>query len=137
MKKRFCVAFSKSKNAPRLGAFFGGEGGIRTHGSLATSPHFECGALVHYATSPGEKPSRTNPKYHNSIYSAIKIACSSSANPTSKTGKTTYKQKDDRGRLSYNYSCCSIAGAKITLTDDLESEVQIIRELLDSSPSDN
>ena len=30
----------------------GGEGGIRTHGDLAASPHFECGALVHYATSP-------------------------------------------------------------------------------------
>ena len=30
----------------------GGEGGIRTHGGLATSPHFECGALDHYATSP-------------------------------------------------------------------------------------
>jgi hypothetical protein len=36
----------------RARSFFGGEGGIRTHGSLATSPHFECGALVHYATSP-------------------------------------------------------------------------------------
>jgi hypothetical protein len=41
------------KKRPVLnGTTFGGEGGIRTHGSLATSPHFECGALVHYATSP-------------------------------------------------------------------------------------
>ncbi len=30
----------------------GGQGGIRTHGDLATSPHFECGALDHYATCP-------------------------------------------------------------------------------------
>jgi hypothetical protein len=31
----------------------GGEGGIRTHGRLATTPHFECGAFDHSATSPG------------------------------------------------------------------------------------
>jgi hypothetical protein len=35
------------------GFYYGGEGEIRTLGGLATSPHFECGALVHYATSPG------------------------------------------------------------------------------------
>ncbi len=31
---------------------YGGQGGIRTHGDLAASPHFECGALDHYATCP-------------------------------------------------------------------------------------
>lgn len=33
----------------------GGEGGIRTHVSLATKPHFECGAFDHSATSPFAK----------------------------------------------------------------------------------
>ena len=31
----------------------GGEGGIRTPGTLARTPHFECGAIDHSATSPG------------------------------------------------------------------------------------
>ncbi len=30
----------------------GGEGGIRTHGTVARTPHFECGAFDHSATSP-------------------------------------------------------------------------------------
>jgi hypothetical protein len=32
--------------------FLGGEGGIRTHGCLATSPDFESGTFNHSATSP-------------------------------------------------------------------------------------
>ena len=30
----------------------GGEGGIRTHGTLTGTPHFECGAIDHSTTSP-------------------------------------------------------------------------------------
>ena len=30
----------------------GGEGGIQTHGTVARTPHFECGAFDHSATSP-------------------------------------------------------------------------------------
>jgi hypothetical protein len=30
----------------------GGQGGIRTHGTLAGSPHFECGAIDHSTTCP-------------------------------------------------------------------------------------
>src|SRR3954462_5631072 len=30
----------------------GGEGGIRTPGTVARTPHFECGAIEHSATSP-------------------------------------------------------------------------------------
>lgn len=30
----------------------GGEGGIRTHGTREGTPHFECGAFDHSATSP-------------------------------------------------------------------------------------
>ncbi len=30
----------------------GGEGGIRTLGTVARTPHFECGAFDHSATSP-------------------------------------------------------------------------------------
>src|SRR5690348_16086135 len=33
-------------------AVVGGEGGIRTHGTVARTPHFECGAFDHSATSP-------------------------------------------------------------------------------------
>ena len=32
--------------------FHGGQGGIRTHGTLAGSPHFECGAIDHSTTCP-------------------------------------------------------------------------------------
>jgi hypothetical protein len=32
--------------------FNGGEGGIRTHVTVAGKPHFECGAFDHSATSP-------------------------------------------------------------------------------------
>ena len=38
----------------------GGEGGIRTHGTVARTPHFECGAFDHSATSPRE--SRIRPR---------------------------------------------------------------------------
>ena len=34
--------------------YCGGEGGIRTHGTVARTPHFECGAFDHSATSPKE-----------------------------------------------------------------------------------
>src|SRR5258708_15353789 len=39
----------------------GGEGGIRTHGTVARTPHFECGAFDHSATSPlgSRAPDRT------------------------------------------------------------------------------
>ena len=41
--------------------FFGGEGGIRTHGTVARTPHFECGAFDHSATSPlGVRAGRAN-----------------------------------------------------------------------------
>ncbi len=36
----------------------GGEGGIRTHGTVARTPHFECGAFDHSATSPLESARR-------------------------------------------------------------------------------
>ena len=42
---------SNDYNAMRRGT--GGEGGIRTPGTLARTPHFECGAIDHSATSPG------------------------------------------------------------------------------------
>ena len=32
--------------------YYGGEGGIRTHGTLARSPVFKTGAFDHSATSP-------------------------------------------------------------------------------------
>ena len=45
----------------------GGEGGIRTPDTLASMPHFECGAFNHSATSPepksGLKRLRTDGRY--------------------------------------------------------------------------
>ena len=38
----------------------GGEGGIRTPGTLARTPHFECGAIDHSATSPRPSAKRGN-----------------------------------------------------------------------------
>lgn len=34
----------------------GGRGGIRTHGTLAGTPHFECGAFNHSTTRPTQQP---------------------------------------------------------------------------------
>ena len=44
------------------GLFLGGEGGIRTHGTLARTPDFESGTFDHSATSPGSKTKRAFPK---------------------------------------------------------------------------
>ena len=38
--------------ADTVGPYFGGEGGIRTPDTVARTPHFECGAFNHSATSP-------------------------------------------------------------------------------------
>ena len=38
----------------------GGEGGIRTHDTLASMPHFECGAFDLSATSPGNVKLKAN-----------------------------------------------------------------------------
>src|SRR5690606_21228132 len=43
-----------SLHATTSTAFFGGEGGIRTHGRLAPTPDFESGTFDHSATSPLE-----------------------------------------------------------------------------------
>ena len=54
----------------------GGEGGIRTPGTVTRTPHFECGAFNHSATSPSfeiikqTRPSR-NVCYGNLLLSAI------------------------------------------------------------------
>jgi hypothetical protein len=45
---RFYLSGVREKSA------FGGEGGIRTHGTVAGTPHFECGAFDLSATSPQE-----------------------------------------------------------------------------------
>jgi hypothetical protein len=43
---------SLNRKTLRLSVNYGGEGGIRTHDTLAGMPHFECGAFDHSATSP-------------------------------------------------------------------------------------
>jgi hypothetical protein len=41
----------------------GGEGGIRTHGTVAHTPHFECGAFDLSATSPRSENMQQNGAY--------------------------------------------------------------------------
>lgn len=49
--------FDKSYiNISALWPFIGGEGGIRTPGTVTRTPHFECGAIDHSATSPEPRP---------------------------------------------------------------------------------
>jgi NIPSNAP len=55
-----CSRHSPRRARPALGTRVGrdkckngGEGGIRTHDTLASMPHFECGAFNHSTTSPG------------------------------------------------------------------------------------
>jgi hypothetical protein len=46
------LARSANKKAPQGGFFIGGQGGIRTHDTLAGMPHFECGAFNRSTTCP-------------------------------------------------------------------------------------
>src|SRR5947209_3386797 len=53
LKSRLLSGLSAALLNERLvGLLGGGEGGIRTHGTVARTPHFECGAFDHSATSP-------------------------------------------------------------------------------------
>ena len=51
----------------------GGEGGIRTHGTLARSPVFKTGAFDHSATSPNYLISKCPNMYHFKINNLIFI----------------------------------------------------------------
>jgi hypothetical protein len=59
----------------------GGEGGIRTPDTLASMPHFECGAFNHSATSPEPE---TGPE-----------------KPTNGRRYVTKRAKTDKGRGAY------------------------------------
>ncbi len=49
----FLGALGHRQSTARRGVrWSGGEGGIRTHDTVARMPHFECGAFDHSATSP-------------------------------------------------------------------------------------
>ena len=43
---------TKSPRNELIHWLYGGEGGIRTHGDVATTPDFESGTFDHSATSP-------------------------------------------------------------------------------------
>ena len=54
-----CIALLEKQGFRRFSAHWGksgGEGGIRTHVTVAGKPHFECGAFDHSATSPRGLP---------------------------------------------------------------------------------
>src|SRR6185369_10545457 len=42
----------RSRGCGARASEYGGEGGIRTHDTLSSTPHFECGTFNHSATSP-------------------------------------------------------------------------------------
>ena len=46
----------------------GGERGIRTPGTLASTPHFECGAFNHSATSPATQYQELSNKHYKNIW---------------------------------------------------------------------
>jgi hypothetical protein len=46
----------------------GGEGGIRTPDTLASMPHFECGAFNHSATSPTTQYQELSNKHYQNIW---------------------------------------------------------------------
>src|SRR5437764_1073350 len=47
------LSHARKLKRPHKGAFLiGGQGGIRTHDTLAGMPHFECGAIDHSTTCP-------------------------------------------------------------------------------------
>ena len=51
-----CVCRFASRNLPFARSANGGEGGIRTHGTLSGTPDFESGTIDHSATSPLSDP---------------------------------------------------------------------------------
>src|SRR5262245_22365131 len=54
----------------------GGEGGIRTPGTLASTPHFECGAINHSATSPeAASPSVTASALQDFCCASRQVSC--------------------------------------------------------------
>ena len=55
MWDEFVLFLRKSRKINWLELKIGGEGGIRTPDTLASMPHFECGAFNHSATSPEPK----------------------------------------------------------------------------------
>ena len=66
-----CLTHHQRKKPP-CGGFFlllGGEGGIRTHGTLARTPDFESGTFDHSATSPDSVVSHRceRPHYTDSL----------------------------------------------------------------------
>ena len=58
----------------------GGEGGIRTHGTLARSPVFKTGAFDHSATSPNYLISKCSNMYHFKINNLRHIGIEPSSN---------------------------------------------------------
>src|SRR5436190_19239434 len=48
----FLPGFPNSPSEIRNPKFYGGEGGIRTHGTVSRSQHFQCCQFSHSCTSP-------------------------------------------------------------------------------------
>lgn len=68
----------------------GGEGGIRTPGTLARTPHFECGAIDHSATSPRGQPARRgHGRRRNSIRSPMCTSLPSHKPPNAQVSQRT------------------------------------------------
>ena len=61
MWDEFVLFLRKPRKINSLEFKIGGEGGIRTPDTLASMPHFECGAFNHSATSPESKQAIKSP----------------------------------------------------------------------------
>ena len=85
----------------------GGEGGIRTHGNIATTPDFESGTFDHSATSPQCRASNYSDKFFgflktpekNSIAllaSVEKLACKTLHQPLASKHQSAFEHTDLR-----------------------------------------
>ena len=52
VRSRFVTRPIINQQSP-IGNLYGGEGGIRTHGTVSRSQHFQCCQFNHSCTSPG------------------------------------------------------------------------------------
>ena len=100
----FCGILSLYHKIPNA---YGGEGGIRTHGSVNATPDFESGTFDHSATSPGVS---TNSGAHSTSKLQFRAECSH-AEPDSMFANVTCQPVSVAGRLRSTNSAMDLRQA--------------------------
>ena len=72
----------------------GGEGGIRTHGTVAGTPHFECGAFDLSATSPQDQETLAGlwPGRSGAASSSVLAGCKGRCSHFPRVGRASMRQ---------------------------------------------